>query len=82
MKSQKSWRTNLLGIIGTIVLITCFIFVAIDKATLPEIGLVLGATSAFLGTIHQFIGKDASASHTFTSRTLDPDKEEYPDEKF
>lgn len=81
-KTNKSWKTNLLGYVGLIILLGSFTFVAVGKATFGEIAVVLGASAAFLTTIGNFLAKDATASHTYSNRTLDPDKDEYPKEKF
>lgn len=84
MKTNKSWKTNLVGYVGLASVIIAFTLVALGKATLSEIGVTLGSVSALLVTVNGFLSKDSTASHTFSSQrtsTLDPDKDEFPKTK-
>jgi len=81
MKSNKSWRTNIIALLGVIIIFTGIILVFLGKASFTEVLTAGGGLALVLSTINGYLSKDKQASHTYASRTLDPDKPKKPSGK-
>jgi uncharacterized membrane protein len=80
-KTNKSPNTNMVAIFGAIIVIVALVLVFLDKATLTEASTFVGGLGMILTIINSYLSKDKNASHT-VRQTLDPDKDDYPKDKF
>lgn len=55
---MRNWKTNLVAIIGVIILLIAMLLVYFGKTTLTEVGQFLGPIAVFLGIILGFVSKD------------------------
>ncbi len=65
MKSNKSWRTNIIAALGGAIVIIGLILVYLEKATFTEIFQAAGGIGLVLSIVSSYLAKDAKASHTF-----------------
>jgi hypothetical protein len=63
-KTNKSWKTTLVGIIGVIFLMLSMTLVFLGKATLTEVTKYAGGIGTCLTILNSFLAKDSTATHT------------------
>ena len=64
---SKSWRTNLIGYIGTFLIASCIVLVFLGKSSLEDVLAFIGSLGAVLSVLNSYISKDSRATHSALS---------------